>query len=91
MSYRRAEQILPMEMIEMIQNYIDGECIYIPRKENTRRVWGEKTQIRKELGERNRSIYADYQNGDSVLTLAQRYCLSDKSIQRILRQMKQAV
>lgn len=91
MSYRRAEQILPMEIIEMIQDYIDGECIYIPRKENTRRVWGEKTQIRGELDKRNRSIYADYLNGDNVPMLADRYCLSDKSIQRILRQMKQAV
>lgn len=91
MSYRRAEQILPMEIIEMIQDYIDGECIYIPRKENARRVWGEKTQIRAELGKRNQSIYADYLKGDSVLVLADRYCLSDKSIQRILRQMKQVV
>jgi hypothetical protein len=30
MGYRKAEQILPNEIIELIQNYVDGECIYIP-------------------------------------------------------------
>ena len=36
MSYRRAEEILPMEIIELIQQYVDGENIYIPKKEGKR-------------------------------------------------------
>ena len=32
MSYRKAEEILPRELIEVIQQYVDGENIYIPRK-----------------------------------------------------------
>ena len=29
---KKAEEILPMEIIELIQQYVDGENIYIPRK-----------------------------------------------------------
>ncbi len=44
MSYKKAEHILPLEIIELIQNYVDGECIYIPRKKNQRKE-GEIQQI----------------------------------------------
>lgn len=85
MGYRRAEEILPMEVIEIIQRYVDGENIYIPRIEKHRKPWGSNTVIRKELMDRNEMIWTDYQNGDNVKTLAMNYFLSEKSIQRILR------
>lgn len=91
MSYRKAEQILPIEIIELIQKYVDGECIYIPRKEHTRKEWGVGTLIREELRERNRNIYDDFQQSLSVLELTTKYYLSEKSIQRIIREMKNAV
>ncbi len=31
MGYIRAEEILPIEVIELIQQYVDGKNIYIPR------------------------------------------------------------
>ena len=34
MSYIRADEILPKELLEAIQQYIDGQTIYIPRKKN---------------------------------------------------------
>lgn len=85
MGYRKAEEILPMEVIEIIQRYVDGENIYIPRKEKQRKQWGSNTLIRKELEDRNELIWMDYQNGANVKTLAINYFLSEKSIQRILR------
>lgn len=33
MSYFRAEEILPQELIETIQQYVSGKSIYIPCKE----------------------------------------------------------
>lgn len=87
MSYRRADKVLPMEILKLIQEYVDGECLYIPRKE-VRREWGSTTGIRQELSVRNESIYLEYQNGLRVPELAERFCLSEKSIQRILYQMK---
>jgi len=47
MSYIKADDILPQELLEIIQNYIDGEYIYIPRKECNKKNWGENTK--KEL------------------------------------------
>lgn len=88
MGYRKAEEILPMEVIEIIQRYVDGENIYIPRKIDQRKEWGSSTDIRKELKDRNSSIWNDYQEGDSVKDLAFKYFLSEKSIQRIIRNMK---
>ncbi len=88
MGYRKAEQVLPVEIIEIIQDYIDGECIYIPRKKNNRRVWGEGTRIREELTERNFNIFADYQRGIKSPDIAKKYFLSEKSVQRIIGKMK---
>ena len=47
MGYIRAEKILPMEIIELIQQYVDGENIYIPRKSDNRQEWGAGTSIRQ--------------------------------------------
>lgn len=89
MGYKKAEEILPGELIDRIQQYVDGESIYIPRKSAHRRAWGEGTQIRKELSRRNRQIYKDYLGGEGILELAGKYYLSEKSIQRIIREERE--
>ncbi len=88
MGYVRAEQILPLEIIELIQTYVDGENIYIPKKEGSRQEWGANTRIKQELKERNECIYQDFERGYSVTKLGEKYYLSEKSIQRILLRMK---
>jgi Mor family transcriptional regulator len=88
MGYIKAEEILPPYIVKLIQNYIDGESIYIPRIDGNKMEWGSKTLIRQELKERNSMIFADYQQGIRVCELAERYFLSEKSIQRIIREMK---
>jgi hypothetical protein len=44
MGYLRAEEVLPRELIEMIQQYTDGTNIYIPRRDEVRSGWGRKTR-----------------------------------------------
>ena len=88
MSDIKADEVLPQNIIRLIQQYIDGENIYIPKKEGSRAEWGAKTDTRSELHQRNAFIYRDYQNGETVAVLARRYYLSDKSIQRIIREMR---
>lgn len=88
MSYIKADEVLPQNIIAIIQQYIDGESIYIPKRNNERAEWGKKSGIKQELQTRNRSIFNDYLLGVSTLNLADKYCLSDKSIQRIIRDMK---
>lgn len=89
MGYKNAAEILPAEVIKLIQRYIDGENIYIPKKSGVRQAWGTATRIRKELAERNSKIYQDYQSRIKQAELAKWYYLSEKSIQRILREEKQ--
>ncbi len=88
MGYMKAEEILPIEIIELIQQYVDGESIYIPRKLSHRKAWGTGTQIKQELSRRDQQIYEDYLAGSRTEELACKYCLSGKSIQRILRKQK---
>lgn len=88
MGYRNAGEILPVEVIELIQQYVDGENIYIPRRSDNRLKWGSKTRITQELSRRNQLIYADYRSGMTVSELGEKYYLSVKSIQRIIRSMK---
>lgn len=88
MGYMKAEDILPMEIIELIQQYVDGENIYIPRKSKERKEWGARTSTRQELSIRNQRIYEDYNSGMRTGELAGKYYLSEKSIQRIVREMR---
>lgn len=91
MSYVRAQEVLPEDLIRQIQDYIDGEYIYIPRREERKCSWGEKSRGREELDIRNASIYADYLLGCKVNELAECYFLSEKSIRRIILEEKRKV
>lgn len=88
MKYIKATQVLPPELLAQIQEYVDGEYLYIPRVPARKKNWGTNTATRAYLGERNRRIYQEFISGDSPETLAKRYYLSVKSIQRILSQIK---
>ncbi|HOV25642.1 MAG TPA: CD3324 family protein [Pseudobacteroides sp.] len=88
MSYKNAINILPDDLLEAIQKYIDGEYIYIPRKSSNKKAWGSNTTTRKELQQRNMQIYDDYLAGFSMHELSEKYFLSLKSIQRIVRIQK---
>lgn len=88
MGYKRADSILPDELIKLIQQYVDGEIIYIPRKDGNRTQWGNNTSTKQELSKRNTSIVSDYHNGLKIPQLAEKYFLSEKSIQRIVYNSK---
>ena len=86
MSYIKAEDVLPRELIERIQQYIDGNVIYIPSA--NKQAWGSKTDTKGYLRERNMQIYERYLSGMTVAVLAKEYALAEKSIQRIIRSMR---
>ena len=66
MGYRKAEEILPAELIKIIQQYVDGQSIYIPRKSDNRQKWGSGTRTREELTVRNQEIYQAYLSGAKI-------------------------
>lgn len=88
MGYKKASHILPAELLKKVQEYVEGESIYIPRTAGSKMPWGTTTSTREEMKHRNRQIYKDYLAGFSSENLSQKYFLSIKSIQRIVRQEK---
>jgi len=88
MRYINAQDIFPDDVLAGIQQFIDGAYIYIPKKSNNRKKWGDNTRSKIETQERNEKIYAKYRSGVGVNELAVEYYLSDKSIQRIITQGK---
>lgn len=88
MSYKKATHVLPQELLLKVQEYIDGEFLYIPRISENKKRWGSATSTRQELRNRNECIYAEYLAGQHMEILADKYFLSLKSIQRIVRQLK---
>lgn len=88
MSYKKAAYVLPHDLLLQVQEYIDGEFLYIPRISDNKKAWGETTSTRQELRDRNRRIYADYLAGEDMESLSEKYFLSLKSIQRIIGQLK---
>ena len=85
MSYIKAEEILPEELIRQIQEYADGVYIYIPQKPGARHAWGQETDYKAELKLRNDRIRREQSRGATVQDLSRAYHLSEKSIRRILQ------
>lgn len=90
MSYTNADRILPRELLDAIQQYADGVYLYIPRKAERKRAWGEATDSRRERLARNRELYEKHLGGAPVHKLAEEYYLSAKTIYKNLASMRQA-
>ena len=67
-----------------IQNYVQGERIYIPQLDNVRRSWGKKSGSKDEITFRNNEILKKYKDGLSIDDLAELFCLSIESIRKIV-------
>ena len=91
MSYVKATEVLPEEILDLIQKYIEGEYIYIPKKKCNRKAWGETTKSKKKTSDRNSQIYAKYQDGVAIKALSEMYYLSPKSIQKIILKIKREI
>lgn len=88
MAYIKAQSVLPEELINLIQEYVDGEYLYIPRKIGKEKSWGEKNGTRKNLKLRDAEIFNKYADGATIIELTRAYYLSDKSIRRIINTEK---
>ncbi len=84
MRYARAQGMIPEKLLKEIQQYADGIYLYIPRKEENRLSWGERTHSKQEVSRRNAAIYQAAQRGEAIEALAERFFLSEKTIRRIL-------
>lgn len=67
MRYKNANKVLPTELIEQIQQYVQGEYIYIPIKD--RAVDNNMTDYAIEIQKRDEHIYTKYLEGIKKLSL----------------------
>ena len=85
MGYTNAGFVLPDALIREIQRYVNGTSLYIPQ---VKRKDPRLNPYRLEIRDRNREIYRWFLEGSSVTELSERFFLSEKSMYRILSQMK---
>ncbi len=88
LKYIKANNVLPQNIIKAIQEYVDGEFVYIPRKNDNQKAWGEKSGTKDMLKNRDIEIFQKNNEGMSIRKLAQMYYLSEQSIRRIIREQK---
>lgn len=88
MKYRNANSILPGELVEILQKYVQGEYIYVPIKDKF--MAGCKTSYQDELEKRDAHIYTNHLEGFSNQQLAKSYHLSESSIRRIIIKQREA-
>lgn len=88
MGYLNGKIILPDNLLAAIQEYIDGEYIYIPRKECNKQAWGTNSQSKQITLKRNQEILKKYLSGTSVKCIADEYYLSVKTIYGIIAKTK---
>ena len=86
MSYVNADDVLPKSLVEEIQKYVDGQLLYIPRKNENSLSWGEKNGTREKMAKRNQAIIDHYYSGQSIANLSKMYYLSEKRIQGIIHE-----
>ena len=87
MKYKKAQDGLPQYRIEDLQKYIEGGYLYIPKKEENKKSWGENTSTKDELNKRNKEIAKKHKNGKTIEELADEYYLTGYSIRRIIKKV----
>ena len=84
MAYKNGKDVLPPDVLNMIQNYVSGEMLYIPQNDENRLAWGELSGSKDAVSSRNKNITILYKNGTSIDELTEEFCLSESSIRKII-------
>ena len=84
MKYVNAKDVLPAEVLSLVQKYTCGALIYVPKLEENKVGWGQLSGTKKQVVQRNQKIAEAYRNGMGVHDLMSMYCLSEASIRKII-------
>jgi Mor family transcriptional regulator len=84
-NYRNGKEFLPTQLLSQLQEFVEGELIYIPRKNEQRAGWGAVNGTRTKIETRNREIRRLSQDGFTVRELSGLYHLSEDSIRKVLQ------
>ncbi len=83
MSYKNATEVLPPDLLELIQAHFNGGTIYIP-KSTDKKGWGEVSGTRRDIQIRNSNITTLFKKGKGISELADQFFLSVETIKKIV-------
>jgi len=84
LKYINAKDVLPPDLLSLVQSYTCGALIYVPKKEENRVSWGQLSGAKEQVHHRNVNITEAYRNGVAIADLMEEYCLSEASIRKII-------
>jgi len=84
LKYKNAKTVLPDRLLRELQQYVQGEMIYVPGNGEIRTGWGESNGTREKYSSRNKEIILLYRSGISKEAIADKYHLSECSIKKII-------
>ena len=90
MTYKKADDVLPAHLLAQVKVYMSQGLLYIPAEGDSKKGWGQQSGSRASLDERNRLIGELHATEHlTVPELADRFCLSESAIRKILVHRKQ--
>ena len=81
------EALLPPDLLAQVQAYIDGEYLYIPRRETSRKPWGAANGRKAETGPKSGDLSA-LSGGDLCGPAGGSLLLAPKSIWKIIARLR---
>lgn len=84
MKYINAEAVFPKRLLDELQQYVQGDWIYIPAMKGTRKAWGERSGSRETLRLRNKEIRLQYERGRSIEQLSSQFGLAYDTVKKII-------
>ena len=82
--YVNAETRVPKRLLQELQQYVQGDWIYVPAAKGNRRAWGERSGSRQALKCRNDNIRRQFAKGNSIEELSAEYGLAYDTIKKIV-------
>jgi len=82
MKYRNATALLPPQLLQELQNYAQGEMLYVPKVK--RRPWGEGTGAKTFFFSRNETIQKQFLAGKNLEKLSAEHFISEDAVKKIV-------
>lgn len=83
MKYQNAAEILPEKLLQELQEYINGDILYIPSVTH-RKKWGSGNGTKHFYEERNQRIREAFSKGVTIKELSAQYSLAESTIKKIV-------
>ena len=82
MKYRNAAEILPPQLLQELQKYVQGETLYIPKVK--RASWGMGTGARTFFSKRDTHIRSQFSRGVAMEKLSEEHFISEDAVKKIV-------